>query len=184
MSLVLPTILEVVRREANQFLRNETQRGDDWVVLSSALDPDGGANPEALNKIVMTVTNINREHGNSSVPGDQLDVMVELGFIANFAAAQYKSGLEAISLLIACLHQHPLFTRQDTLDLPEEVEKVSLEMLNHNVADLNHIFGMMGLKYQPSVFYRLRLLTYRAPSLQARALVVRGGGLDPPPRIR
>jgi len=53
-------------------------------------------------------------------------------------------------------------------------------MVNLNAADLNHLFGMMGIKYQPSVFYRLRLLPYRAASLQLRQLPVRGGGLDPP----
>jgi len=41
----------------------------------------------------------------------------------------------------------------------------------------------LGLKYQPSVFYRLRLLPYRVESSQVRPLPVRGGGLDPPPQL-
>lgn len=180
MSLVLPGTLEVVRQQVNQFLLNAEQRSDDWVVLSNALEPDGSAHAAALNKVVMTITNISREPSHGNMPGQQLDVIVDLGFIANFAAAQYGDGLVALSLVIACLHQQPLLTPQSHAALPGEVEKVSLEMVNLTAADLNHLFGMMGLKYQPSVFYRLRLLPYRAASLQPRQLPVRGGGLDPP----
>ena len=183
MSLVLPGTLEVVRQQVNQFLLNAAQRSDDWVVLSSAVEPDGSTYAAALNKIVMCITNISREPSHGHAPGQQLDVIVDLGFIANFAAAQYGDGLVALSLVIACLHQQPLLTPQNTAALPAEVEKVSLEMINHSAADLNNLFGMMGLKYLPSVFYRLRLLPYRVESVQSRQLPVRGGGLDSPPHI-
>ncbi|MFZ9752671.1 MAG: Pvc16 family protein [Cyanobium sp.] len=179
MSRVLPDTLEVVRRRVNQFLLNAEQRSDDWVVLSNALEPDGSPSSAALNKIVMTVTNIGRELSHGHGPGQQLDVIVDLAFIANFAAAQYGDGLTALSLVIACLHQQPLLTPQTASSLPAEVEKLSLEMINLTAADLNHHFGTMGLKYQPSVFYRLRLLPYLAASSQSRQLPVRGGGSDP-----
>jgi hypothetical protein len=183
MSRVLPDTLEVVRRRVNQFLLNAEYRSDDWVVLSNALDPDGSAYAAALNKIVMSVTNISREPSHGHVPGQPLVVNVDLGFIANFAAAQYGDGLTALSLVIAGLHQQPLLTPQTAAGLPAELDKVSLEMINLNAADLNHLFGMMGMKYQPSVFYRLRLLPYRAESSQSRQLPVRGGGIDPPPLL-
>jgi hypothetical protein len=180
MSLVLPGTMEVVRQQVNQFLLNAEQRSDDWVVLCNALEPDGSTHAGAMNKIVMCVTNISREPSHGAGPGQQLDVVVDLGFIANFSAAQYSDGLVALSLVITCLHQQPLFTQQSHAALPADVEKVSLEMVSLNPADLNHLFGMLGLKYQPSVFYRLRLLPYRASSTQPRLLPVRGGGLDPP----
>jgi hypothetical protein len=183
MSLILPDTLEVVRQQVNQYLLNAEQRSDDWVVLSNALEPDGSSYSAALNKIVMSVTNISREPSHGNAPGQQLDVVVDLGFIANFAAAQYGDGLVALSLVIACLHQQPLLTPQSAPSLPASVDKVNLEMLNLNAADLNHLFGMLGLKYQPSVFYRLRLLPYRVEPSQVRPLPVRGGGLDPPPQL-
>jgi hypothetical protein len=179
MSRVLPDTLEVVRCRVNQFLLNTEQRSDDWVVLGNALEPDGSPSGAALNKIVMTVTNIGREIGHGQGPAQQLDVIVDLAFIANFAAAQYGDGLTALSLVIACLHQQPLLTLQTASTLPAEVENASLEMINLSAADLNHVFGTMGLKYQPSVFYRLRLLPYLAASSQSRPLPVRGGGVDP-----
>ena len=69
-------------------------------------------------------------------------------------------------------------TPQSAAGLPAEVEKVSLEMINQTAADLNHLFAMMGLKYQPCVFYRLRLLPYWTISLKSRQPVVRAGELD------
>jgi Pvc16 N-terminal domain len=183
MSLVLPSTLEVVRQQVNQFLLNAEQRSEDWVMLCNALEPDGSTHARALNKVVMCVTNIGREPSHGQMPGQQLDIVVDLGFIANFAAAQYGDGLVALSLVISCLHQQTLYTRQSHAALPTEVEKISLEMVSLSPADLNHLFGMLGLKYQPSVFYRLRLLPYRVASTQPRDLPVRGGGLDPPAAV-
>ena len=142
------------------------------------------AHAAARNKVVMSVTNISREPSYGNAPGQQLDVIVDLGFIANFAAAQYGDGLVALSLVIACLHQQPLLTPASHPGLAPGLEKVSLELLNQSPADLNHLFGMLGAKYQPAVFYRLRLLPYWATDGRGRPLPVRGGGQDPPAQRR
>ena len=180
MSRILPSTLEVVRQQLNLFLQNAAARSDDWVVLTSLLEADGSPNSGALNRIVMLLTNIQRENGRGGLPGAPLEVAVDLGFIANFPAAQYGDGLMALSLVIACLHQQPLLTPASHPGLDLDVEKVSLELLNQSPADLNHLFGMLGAKYQPAVFYRLRLLPYWAADRQGRPLPVRGGGQDPP----
>jgi hypothetical protein len=180
MSLVLPGTLEAVRNRVNQFLLNAAPRSDGWVLMGNAISADGSVEASGINKIVMTVTNIIRERSNGALPGQQLDLAVDLGFIANFQPTQYGEGLMALSLVISCLHQYPLLTPQIQSDLPADVEKVSLEMINHDPADLNHLFGMMGMKYQPAVFYRLRLLPYRAESLRARTPLVGEGVLHAP----
>jgi hypothetical protein len=161
MSLVLPETLEALRQQVNQYLLNAEQRSDDWVVLGNAMEPDGSAYSAALNKVVMSVANISLEPSHGNAPGQQLDVVVDLGFIANFEAVQYGDGLVALSLVIACLCQQPLFTPQSAPSRPASVDEVNLEILNLNAADLNHFFGMLGLKYQPSVFCRLRLFPVR-----------------------
>ena len=180
MSRVLPATLEVVRQQLNQFLQNAEARSDDWVVMTSLVEADGSPNSAALNRIVMLMTNIQRETGRNGPPGSTLELAVDLGFIANFPAAHYPDGLTALSLVIACLQRQPLLTPSSHPELDRDLEKVSLELINQSAADLNHLFGMLGVKYQPSVFYRLRLLPYRAEDRQARALPVRGGGQEPP----
>ena len=180
MSRILPSTLEVVRRQLNQFLQNASRRQEDWVIMGSPVELDGSSNNAALNSIMMVVVNIGREAGQGGSPAVQLDLTVDLGFMSNFASQNYKDGLVALSLVIACFQQQPLLTQSSHPDLDGELSKVSLEMLNQSPADLNHIFGTMGCKYLPSVFCRLRVLPYRSVPLQPRALPVRGGTLDEP----
>jgi len=106
-------------------------------------------------------------------------VNVHLMFMANFAGRSYGTGLEAISNVIACFQQTPWLTRANAPDLGPEVDKVTLEMESPGAVEVNYVMGMMGLRYLPSVFYKLRMLPFASAGLQGRTYPVRTSGQQP-----
>ncbi|MEA3066482.1 MAG: hypothetical protein QOJ27_2943 [Sphingomonadales bacterium] len=95
-------------------------------------------------------------------------------FMANFSAKNYPEGLEAISLVISFFQQNPCFTQSNAPDLGPEIDKITMEMSNLDASELNHVMGMLGTKYLPSVFYKLRMLPFASTAMQARTYPAAG----------
>jgi hypothetical protein len=185
--------LEVVRRLVNQYLQNLDRRGDDWLALTSVVDHDGSVNESAREKIVMTVYNISRENVISTFPPAQpgngqfavvqppLYINIYLMFMANFTGPTYPDGLEAISRVISFFQQTPWLTRANAPDLDPELDKITMELECPGAVEVNYVMGMMGTRYLPSVFYKLRMLPFVSATLQSRTYPVRGGRTNEQP---
>lgn len=181
------TVLEVIRQLANEYMQNVDRRGDDWVTLTSIVYHDGNVNEHCRDKVVMTLYNIVRENivstytpakgGEDSFAIVQPPIYVDLhlAFMANFASHSYPDGLAAISRIISFFQQNPWFTQANAPDLGPEVDKVTLEMSSLDPVDVNYVMGMLGTRYMPSVFYKLRMLPFASGAMQARTYPVAGG---------
>src|SRR5436853_173538 len=75
-------------------------------------------------------------------------------FYANFLNNNYREGLGIISRTISFFQQNPWFTHANLPDLDPIIDKLTLEMTNLDVTDLNYLMGLMGTKYLPSVYYK------------------------------
>lgn len=102
-------------------------------------------------------------------------------FMANFSAKNYSDGLAAISYVISFFQQNPWFNQDNAPDLGPEIDKISMEMANLDPVDLNYVMSTLGTKYMPSVFYKLRLLSFASTAMQARAYPARGGKVSETP---
>lgn len=182
-------ILEVIRKASNEYLQNADRRGDDWVVLSSIVDHDGSINDSARDRVVMTLYNITRENivstytpaiagGDSfAISRPPVYVNLQLMFMANFSGKNYTVGLAAISRIISFFQQNPSFNQANAPDLDPGVERLTMEMETLSSVDVNYVMGMLGTKYLPSVFYKLRLLPFASTAMQARTYGVSNLGL-------
>jgi len=102
-------------------------------------------------------------------------VNLYLMFMANFSAKNYSDGLAAISYVISFFQQNPWFNQANAPDLDPEIDKISMEMANLDPVDINYVMSTLGTKYMPSVFYKLRLLSFASTAMQARAYPASGG---------
>lgn len=102
-------------------------------------------------------------------------------FMANFSAKNYSDGLAAISYVISFFQQNPWFNQASAPDLGPEINKISMEMANLDPVDINYVMGMLGTKYLPSVFYKLRLLPFASTAMSAQTYPVAGGGISETP---
>lgn len=186
--------LEVLQRQLNQYLENVDRRGDDWVTLTSLVDHNGALNQAAKDKIVMCIYNITRETtistyqtttadrtitGNPNslaIVNPPLYVDIHLMYMANFTEKNYADGLSAISRLIGFFQKNPVFNMTNCPSLSPEIYKLTLDLENLSPVDVNYIMSMLGTRYLPSAFYKLRMIPFVSQAMRGRAYAVAGTG--------
>jgi hypothetical protein len=170
---LLQSVLDLLRARLDAAFQISDARSEEWVVLTNPVDPDGRVSEGARNKVVMTLVGLQSETTMAPIPGlalgpgDQfarvappLHLNVFVLFIANFVDSNYPTGLAMLSRVIAFFQQNPVFTADRLPGLPAEVEKVALDFFNLDLMQTNYLMSMLGLKYLPSVLYRLRMVTF------------------------
>jgi len=187
---LLRNTLQVICDQANSYLNNIDHRSDDWVVLTSTVDHDGSLNQYTRNKIVMSVYNITREafsssyipvqpnrSGNGATEGlpvvsPPLYLNIHLMFMANFTELSYPDGLAALSRLISFFQQKRVFTPQNAPDLAREIDKLTMDIENLPPVDVNYVMSMLGTRYLPSAFYKLRMVPFASSAMLERSYPV------------
>lgn len=187
MSAVIQTTLELIRQKLNEFFRNADPKEDDWVILSNVADHEGHPYDEAKDKLVMYLANIQHETVISTysrttpVKGDQYAIVAPplyidlyVLFLANFYNKNYREGLGIISRTISFFQQSPVFTRDSLPGLDPVIEKLTFEMFNLDLTALNHLMGLMGAKYLPSAYYKVRMIPFDSAAMQGQVPAAQG----------
>lgn len=192
-------VMELVRQKLNEYFRSFDSMVEDWVVLSNMVDAEGRAYQEAVGKVVIFLANIQHETSistfNRNLPTDMnryaivtppVYIDLFLLFYANFSEKNYRDGLAMISGTISFFQENPLFNHATTPDLDPSIDKLSFEITNLDLAELNYLMGLAGVKYLPSVYYKVRMIPFRSDVVKAQVSAVRGtetpGNLDDSPQ--
>lgn len=186
--------LEAICGLANTYLENLDRRGDSWISLTSLVDHNGTLNQGARDKIIMCVYNITREttistykmttannniknQDSLAVVSPPLYVDVHLMFMANFTEKNYSDGLSALSRLIGYFQQTPFYDQSNAPTLASGLDKLTLEFENLSPVDVNYVMSMLGTRYLPSAFYKLRMIPFVSLAMQERAYPVGATGV-------
>lgn len=201
----IQTVLTAVRDRLESTLQSADPRPDEWATLSNMVDHDGRVLESARNRIVMTVVSLQSDTvvanfgGAHPTAGDQfaikpapLHLNLHLLVTANFGEANYPAGLEVMSRTLGFFQQNPVFTPAILPDLPRDVSRLALEFVNADLGQLNHLMGMLGVKYLPCALYRVRMLRFDGQAVSgfagpARSMEPRGRPTHAPtnpPRFR
>jgi hypothetical protein len=179
-------VLEVISQYCNEYLQNLDRRPDDWVALTNIVDHQGRINEATRDKVVMSLYNITHETvvstytaaqpgiGGYAIVQPPLYIDLHIVLLANFIERSYRDGLAAISRTISFFQQNPTFTHANAPDLGPTVDKIVLEFTSLGPVDVNYVMGMLGTKYLPCVFYKLRLIPFASPAMTARSYPARG----------
>lgn len=183
----IQTTLELIRQKLNEAFRNADPRNEDWVILSNIVDQEGQAYEQAKDKVVMFLANIKYEtiistynptvatkSSQYAMITPPLYIDLFLLFFANFNDKNYPEGLGVISKTISFFQQNPLFTRENLPGLDDEIDKLTFEMVNLEMTDLNYLMGMIGAKYLPSIYYKVRVIPFRSGAMRGQAPPVHG----------
>lgn len=157
--------------QLNQQFKNNFQLIEDVVVVSNLIELDGSVAPSANNKLVLTLANIEKDtlpyRAQSGTRGRDerllqtsppLYVNLYLMLSANFGAGNYSEALKYISHAITFFQQHPTFDQQNSPGLDRRIERLVLDIENLPLTDLNNLWSMLGGRYLPSMFYKVRMV--------------------------
>jgi hypothetical protein len=185
---LIRTVLDLLRQKLNESFANADPRREDWVTLANVIDQDGRPYAAAKDKIVMVLANIKHETiigtytatvktktSAYAVVAPPLYIDLYVLFYANFFDENYRHGLAMISRTISFFQQNPWFDASSLPGLPPVIEKLALEITSLDLLELNYLMGMLGVKYLPSVFYKVRMLPFAGEAIGSVAPPVGGG---------
>jgi hypothetical protein len=161
----IQTTLEIIRDALDASLEQAMPRSSSWVELTSFVNDEGEANIEAREKIVMFVANIHREttqfqnHDHRGAP-PPLYVDLSVMFVANFGPESYAEGLGAISRTISFFQQHPVFDQENMAGLDPAVGRLTFELSNLTIPEVNDLITLAGIRYHPLVLYKVRMIPF------------------------
>ncbi len=141
----------------------------DVVVASNLTNADGSTVDRVQNRIVLSVINIEQETNMKSnetyknVAGKTYDEIappihlnIYLLVAANYESGNYLEGLKMLSSVTTIFQTHPSFTKNRNPDMEDPLTKLTLEPMNVPLNELNHIWSTIGVKYMPSLLYKIR----------------------------
>lgn len=108
---------------------------------------------------------------------------VDLYFIvrADFSEVNYEAALGLLSRVIGYLQESPVFTHDNAPSLPAGMDKLVVEFVSLDFAQQSHLMTWTGMKYVPSVLYRVRRLPFAGAAISQAAPAVRSVGAGDPP---
>jgi hypothetical protein len=184
---IIQRSLTLIRDRLNEYFQVADPSPEAWVTLSNIVDQDGTAVQEARNKIVMFLANIQQDTTistwNPAAPasGDRfvmlpppLYINVYVLFFANFSGQNYPQGLGMMSGTIQFFQENPFFDHQNLPDLPRPIDKLAFELTNLDAVGLNYLMGLAGVKYLPSVYYKVRMFPFRSDTVQQQVTAAQG----------
>jgi hypothetical protein len=80
-------------------------------------------------------------------------------FSATHSEGAYGPSLQNIQRVIQFFQEKNVFDHNNTPGLDNGIEKLILEMVSINLEQLNHLWSIIGGRYQPSVVYKMRMVT-------------------------
>lgn len=163
-------ILQVIKNDLGEFLRNRLEERDNVVVLSGLMNNADGSFAVGLeNKLICSLLNIEQERINLNAPTGG-NVLVNPPFNLNLYVllaaysppTSYERALKTLSLTIAYFQGKQVFTPANTPGLPPGVEKMVVELVNVDLKDLSNFWTALGAKQLPAVVIKIRMISITA----------------------
>lgn len=141
------------------------------VIGNAALISDPGASDNLSQDVVVSLVNIEEEKTLKNSPhyvtnGDALSkrnptIYLNLYVLFCCANTQYFQALGKLQRVLLFFQKQYVFTRENSatpFPTAAGVEKIVLDLFTLNFEQINHLWGVLGGKYHPSVLYKLRIV--------------------------
>lgn len=162
--------LQFTSETLDQFLKNRFALEEPKVILNNLIGSDGSIPSVNQNKVVISLINIEREttkafnHRNHQLsdgnyvninPAERfnLDLLVS----ANFE--NYSETLRFLNAVILFFQVNTSLNTNSSSAIPRGLDKLEFDLQKLDYQEMNSLWTAMGARYQPSVIYKMRLIT-------------------------
>lgn len=104
---------------------------------------------------------------------------INLDVLLTAAASDYATSLGLLSKAVSFFQANASFSRERNPDLPAVIDRLSVELLNLDYEQMNHIWSAFGGNAIPSAAYRVRMLTIQDAEVEAQGETIRTRGVNP-----
>jgi Pvc16 N-terminal domain len=175
---MLNQALKYIATQVNTFFDNPaTPAVEAFVSIGNIAKLESGSdagNADLRSQVVLTLINIEEEKalkngtflhrttnadGTVAVGKRNPTLHLNLYLLFSCASDDYETALRKIGMVISFFQEHYVFPfEKDKVPLPEDIERIVLDIHTLNFEQINHLWGILGGKYLPSVVYRARLV--------------------------
>lgn len=162
--------LQFTRDVVNQYFKNKFGLDEDAVVINRIVDQGGNSPIENTNKVVLSLINVELETINSfnlrrqilsnkdyttepRVQRYNLDVLIVPHF------TDYKEGLKFLNASIEFFQINLVLDGSINSNMPIGIEKLEFEQEKIDYHQMQNLWIALGAKFQPSIVYKMRLIT-------------------------
>ncbi len=170
-------VLSHVVSELNDYFNVRVQVSD-RALAASLFDHKGDVNNDATDKVVVSIVNVEEDRTYHSVEAFEkradgtaervlppVRVNLYLLFIANMK--DYDEAAKALGHVMSFFQHRPSFDYASISALADHEGRFSAELRSMTFEQINHLWGVLGGKYMPSVLYKLGLLDVRDRQVEA-----------------
>jgi hypothetical protein len=161
----------------DQFLRNRFGLDESKVVLNNLIESDGSLPKINQNKVVISLINIERETAKPFVVrnqrmnnGNYSDVNLferyNLDLLLSSNFDDYGETLKFLNAVILFFQVNNCLDASSSSNFPAGLTKLEFDIEKIAYHQMQNLWTAMGAKYQPSVIYKLRLITLQANEVQ------------------
>jgi len=157
----------------DQFIKNKFGLDESKVMLNCLIETNGSIPQRNQNKVVLSLINVEKETNQpfyapmqpagSKVFADMnpyqrfnLDVLISLNF------DNYDETLKFLDVVLLFFQAHPGLNATSFPLMPSGLGKLEFDVEKITYREMQNLWTAMGAKYQPSVIYKMRLITIQA----------------------
>lgn len=191
--MIIFEALDFIQKELNAFLKKD-KGGEPVAVLANLVTQNGAVPTEANNKIVLSLLNVEREavasqanfisttgNGNGTKK-TYPPLNLNLYLLVTGNNTDYNQALKMLSKAVSFFQAYPVFTPETVptqgakpIGFPKKLQRLTFEVYNLKLQEMSHLWGALGAKYQPSIIYKVRMLTIHEAWVLEERPAVKGG---------
>jgi hypothetical protein len=169
--------LQFVGNVLNQSLKTTFGSTESVVVINNVIQSDGSIPLINKNKIVLSLINIEKEtakpfynRNQQLASGNYADISpaerYNLDILVTSNFDDYSETLKFLNESIVFFQTNIAITAETFSNIPAGITKLEFDIEKINFRDMQHLWSAMGAKYQPSVIYKMRLITIQSDMMK------------------
>lgn len=164
--------LEFTCEVLDQFLKNRFALDESRVMLNNLMDPQGNIPLANQNKLVISLINIEKESArpfyirqektkNGSYTDVQLSGRFNLDVLFSSSFDDYRESLKFLDAAMLFFQVFPVLESTSFSNIPAGLGKLEFDVEKITYHQMQGLWTSMGAKYQPSIIYKMRMITIR-----------------------
>ncbi len=157
----------------DQFLKNRLALDESKVLLNNVTDNTGTVPQANQNKVVISLINIEKEtsrpyyhvRNQKMSDGSFSDInppeRYNLDILLSSSFDDYGESLKFLDACILFFQMNILLDKTSFSNIPEGLDKLHFDNEKITYHQMHSLWTAMGAKYQPSVIYKMRLVTFQ-----------------------
>lgn len=170
--------LQYTRDTFNQYLKNKFGLNENTVLINRIVDQSGATPLENANKVIISLIHLEQEtnqqfynksqkttKGNYVVAPPSQRYNLYILIVPNYD--DYKEGLKFLDASIQFFQANALLDGEKSSEIPDGILRLEFQLeKGEGYMQMQNLWTALGAKFQPSIIYKMKLITVDAGQIE------------------